>query len=633
MSLKWKITLPICTVFAIGLFAICGLITYRITKETVQSTERIIEEAAFRHGNSIKVEMESAREGIRVLASMISSISIIHVDRVMVLGVMQKVLHETPNLFGIWVGFEPKPYDEKGVLSIFQMPDDTPFGRSIPHINELDGVPSATPLDLSESTMAGRLYAATLRTKVATLSTPYLTKVGDKSVYAVSITVPIIQDDKAVGVVGANLLLDSIVSELRKVRILETGSAILIEHMGNIIYHRREELWGQPLGQSAPEGVAHTISAVVNDRQSRMVRSTSSITHNEFLYVVSPISLKGIDNPWLMIIAIPVSEIMTPVYSAIIAIAILGISILAAAISILYFLINRISRRLYDIIKNLEGASRYVYSSASQMAESSDELASGAAEQTELLEEASSSLHEMSRMTRQNADNSRKTDQALKYTEKLFDEGSRHMASMATAMSAIHHSSEQIRRIIKAIEDIAFQTNLLALNAAVEAARSGESGKGFAVVADEVRNLAQRSAQATRETTPLIEQTIKNVEAGVRVSNDLEKSFCSMQESTATINNLIGEIVSATNDQAQGTEQISEAVSRIDKVTQKNSGNAEESAGASKNLAGLVSELNDTIINLNNHITGQSDKNQNRSDDSLVKPIRVSPLTIVKRRQ
>jgi len=173
------------------------------------------------------------------------------------------------------------------------------------------------------------------------------------------------------------------------------------------------------------------------------------------------------------------------------------------------------------------------------------------------------------------------------------------MREMSEAMGAIKTSSDNIAKIIKTIDEIAFQTNILALNAAVEAARAGEAGMGFAVVADEVRNLAQRSAKAAKETAEKIEDSIRKSEHGVEISARVGDSLQEILAKARQVDDLVAEIAIASKEQSQGITQVNTAVAQMDKVTQSNAANAEETASASEQLNAQAAGLKEAITELN----------------------------------
>ncbi|MGE3276429.1 MAG: methyl-accepting chemotaxis protein [Vicinamibacterales bacterium] len=244
-----------------------------------------------------------------------------------------------------------------------------------------------------------------------------------------------------------------------------------------------------------------------------------------------------------------------------------------------------ITRALGTATVELGDGAEQVAGAARQVSTSAQSLSQGATEQAASLEETSASMEEMASMTRQNAENSQRAAELMQAVDGRVQESNRALDEMVTSMAAIKESSDKISRIIKTIDEIAFQTNILALNAAVEAARAGEAGMGFAVVADEVRSLAQRSAQAARDTAGLIEESIdKSSTGGVKVQ-EVASSIRGITEAIAEVKGLVDEVSVASRQQTQGIDQVTQAISQMEKVTQGTAATAEESAAASEELS------------------------------------------------
>ncbi len=268
----------------------------------------------------------------------------------------------------------------------------------------------------------------------------------------------------------------------------------------------------------------------------------------------------------------------------------------------LYNAVVNINSKLSNTLWSINVAADQVSSGSDQVSAGAQSLSQGATEQASSIEELAATLQEITEHINHTSENCEVAKVSTNETAAAMAEANGQMKKLVEAMDQINHSSEEISKIIKAIEDIAFQTNILALNAAVEAARAGDAGKGFAVVADEVRNLAGKSAEAASNTTVLIEESVNAARNGSAIVEETAALMNKVAEASARVNELVADIAEASKEQASSAGQVTIGIDQISGVVQTNSATAEESAAASQELSGQSAMLKDLIgmFNLRN---------------------------------
>jgi methyl-accepting chemotaxis protein len=399
-----------------------------------------------------------------------------------------------------------------------------------------------------------------------------------------------------VGVFMSILNIDFMVEKLAEIKLGKTGYAFMMDKTGLVIAHPKKEHILE-LNLTKQKGM--------EDITGKMMAGQAGTEHYVFNGVAkiagyAPVVLTG----WSVGVTQDEKEFLGAAHTIRDVILIIGIIFLAVTVLLVILFSRSISKPIDRAVQGLNDASEQVAAASHQVAQSSQSLAEGASESASSLEETSASLEEMTAMTKNNSDHASEANALMGSAKSIIDKVDKHMSEMAVAITEITKTSEETGKIIKTIDEIAFQTNLLALNAAVEAARAGEAGAGFAVVADEVRSLALRAAEAAKTTNSLIENTVKSIRNGNELTRLTQEAFSENIDISAKVGQLVNEIAAACSEQAQGIDQISKAMSELDKVTQQNAANAEESASASEEMTAQANQMKSIVVEMRDLIHG-----------------------------
>jgi methyl-accepting chemotaxis protein len=415
-----------------------------------------------------------------------------------------------------------------------------------------------------------------------------------------SVAVPIWHDGRVIGVIfGVPNLTKFSEKFVSPVKISDTGYLCLFDSTGIVFAHKNKNL-------------IMKMNMKDYDFGREMLRKKQGLVEYEFQGEKRMAFLEsGKEVGWTLAAIAPKREVLAHAKEMMkvnLIMLVLGISIIVAAVILI---VRSIVDPVNRITDGLGVGTEQVVAASDQMAAVSQSLASGASQQASAIEETSSSLEEMSSMTRQNAESAAQAKKLMEEVRKIVGKVETQMSAMSASIQEVKESSEKTGKIIKTIDEIAFQTNLLALNAAVEAARAGDAGAGFAVVADEVRNLAMRAADAAKDTSTLIENTIDTVRKSSDLTVQTRDAFMENIEISGKVGHLVDEIAAASHEQAQGIHQISRAIAEMDRVVQQTAASAEESASAAEAMKTQAGQMKDYVEGLIGLIQGNQKVKKN----------------------
>lgn len=470
-------------------------------------------------------------------------------------------------------------------------------------------VASSAAKSAGKLNLGDRLYFQEALQGKTNISEVLVSKVTHKPVAMVS--APLKEEGKVTGVLSGVINLENFAKTyLDPVKMGKTGFIYLVAGDGTLLTHRDKSL---------------ILKMNLNkfDYGRRMLAEKSGTINYIFTgenKIASFTSLKELN--CLLVINAARNELLAPVQRVKWISLALSVSMVVIVGLVIFFLARSLTKPINRAVESLLECAGQVGAASAQVAAASQQSAADSSQQAASLEEAASSLEELASMSRANAENAHQANILMTDTGRMVDEANNSMADLTESMAAISQASGETAKIIKTIDEIAFQTNLLALNAAVEAARAGEAGAGFAVVADEVRNLAMQAAESAKNTADLIEGTVTKVQAGSVLVDKTSQAFSQAAVSTVKAKDLVAEIASASQEQAQGVNQINAAISQMDLVVQRHAANSEESAGASQELNSQAEMMKVLVGDLVSVIggRGQSDEGFATTEEDDIPP-------------